>query len=108
MKTAISTVLIILLLTMIGMSNAKAQNINALLKAVDKIEASLAKMVQQEAATRNQQTSELKASISKQGGSALLSKSVLTVRTKIHSPGLTVCLPALRSAPRGNLHTVFR
>ncbi len=63
MNTIKSTVLIILMLAMIGLSKASAQDLNALLEAVDKIEAGLAVMVQQEAAARDKQIGELKASI---------------------------------------------
>ncbi len=63
MNTIKSTVLIILMFTMIGLTKASAQDFNALLEAVDKIEASLAKLVQQEAATRDKQIAELKALI---------------------------------------------
>jgi regulator of replication initiation timing len=51
-------------------SESPAQNLGALLEAVDKIEANLAEMVQQEAATRDRQITELKSTIAEFDGSA--------------------------------------
>lgn len=62
--------LLIVLIAVIPWQAVPAQDISALLKAVDKIEASLAEMVQQEAATRDKQINELKNAMAGLDGAA--------------------------------------
>ncbi|MCD6248928.1 MAG: hypothetical protein J7J98_01180, partial [candidate division Zixibacteria bacterium] len=54
---------VVVLLLLAFAPQLPAQNLDALMEAVDKIEANLAEMVQQEAATRDQQIAELKSTI---------------------------------------------
>ena len=62
--------LLVVLATVIPWQAVPAQNLDALMEAVDKIEANLADMVQQEAATRDQQITELKSTIAGLDGTA--------------------------------------
>lgn len=62
--------LLVVLAAVLPWQAVPAQNLDALLKAVDKIEASLSQMVEKETATRNKQIAELKASIAGLDGSA--------------------------------------
>lgn len=68
--------LLIILITVIPWQAGSAQNLDALLEAVDKIEISLAEMVEREAATRDKQIAELKNAIAGLEGSTATTTGV--------------------------------
>ena len=62
--------LLVVLAAVFPWQSTPAQNLAALLKAVEKIETNLAELVRQEAATRDKQVAELKSAIAGLDGSA--------------------------------------
>jgi len=64
-------VLFVVLVAVIPWQAVPAQNLDALFEAVDKIEANLSQMVEQEAATRNKQIAELRNTITGLDGSTI-------------------------------------